>query len=207
MSVPIPSRKYGAAKAGLSAVKTINRWFSQWFVLVAGGIFFFTGLSKLISPLGGAPFPQIQDPIFGVPWGHVMMTLGVIESAVGAVCLLTSARRFSLGLIAWMTANLIVYRIGLWHLGWHRLACPGTLIDALKLSSKTVDMAASVTSVCLLAGSCVLFWKLPRAASGYFKIPCQQCGGHIEFPAGGVGRKIACPHCSATITLQLPQRC
>jgi hypothetical protein len=29
----------------------------------------------------------------------------------------------------------------------------------------------------------------------FAKCACQHCGGHIEFPAEGVGRKIACPHC------------
>ena len=25
---------------------------------------------------------------------------------------------------------------------------------------------------------------------------CDHCGGHIEFPAHGVGAKVACPHCA-----------
>ncbi len=29
----------------------------------------------------------------------------------------------------------------------------------------------------------------------FAKCACQHCGGHIEFPSEGVGRKISCPHC------------
>jgi hypothetical protein len=29
----------------------------------------------------------------------------------------------------------------------------------------------------------------------FAKCACQHCGGHIEFPIHGLGRKISCPHC------------
>jgi hypothetical protein len=29
----------------------------------------------------------------------------------------------------------------------------------------------------------------------FAKCACQHCGGHIEFPIHGAGRKISCPHC------------
>jgi hypothetical protein len=29
----------------------------------------------------------------------------------------------------------------------------------------------------------------------YFKCSCQNCGGHIEFPAEAVGQTVTCPHC------------
>lgn len=45
----------------------------------------------------------------------------------------------------------------------------------------------------------------PQAnATDYLKISCPNCGGHVAFPAQGIGRKIACPHCQTTITLQKP---
>ncbi len=37
--------------------------------------------------------------------------------------------------------------------------------------------------------------------SGFLKCSCQKCGGHIEFPAAGIGRTIPCPHCGAQTTL------
>jgi len=36
----------------------------------------------------------------------------------------------------------------------------------------------------------------------HFKCACQNCGGHIEFPASGVGQTILCPHCGWQTALQ-----
>ena len=38
----------------------------------------------------------------------------------------------------------------------------------------------------------------------YLKCNCTYCGGHIEFPADGVGATIACPHCGFKTVLQIP---
>src|ERR1017187_3558352 len=36
------------------------------------------------------------------------------------------------------------------------------------------------------------------------KMHCRKCGGGVEFPADGVGQRIACPHCQAELTLKRP---
>src|SRR5208283_2851180 len=33
---------------------------------------------------------------------------------------------------------------------------------------------------------------------------CPRCKGGVEFPADGVGQRIACPHCQAELTLKRP---
>src|SRR6266581_4062739 len=36
---------------------------------------------------------------------------------------------------------------------------------------------------------------------------CEHCGGHIEFPASGVGMRVACPHCAVeTVLTEAPER-
>jgi len=37
--------------------------------------------------------------------------------------------------------------------------------------------------------------------TGYLKGQCQNCGGHLEFPAAGTGLTIDCPHCGGQTTL------
>lgn len=37
----------------------------------------------------------------------------------------------------------------------------------------------------------------------FLKCACASCGGHIEFPADGIGSTIACPHCGADMELML----
>ena len=42
------------------------------------------------------------------------------------------------------------------------------------------------------------------AAAKFLKCDCSSCGGHIEFPADGIGTTISCPHCGADTELTLP---
>jgi predicted RNA-binding Zn-ribbon protein involved in translation (DUF1610 family) len=37
--------------------------------------------------------------------------------------------------------------------------------------------------------------------SGYFKIACASCNGHIEFPKEMYWQKIPCPHCGLSTVL------
>src|SRR6266581_5369343 len=48
------------------------------------------------------------------------------------------------------------------------------------------------------------FLKLYEVMEPYFKIPCPECEGGIEFPAHGVGEQAACPHCQQSIVLRFP---
>ncbi len=41
-------------------------------------------------------------------------------------------------------------------------------------------------------------------ASKHLKAECQQCGGHIEFPAEAAGTTTECPHCGKPTELLLP---
>jgi len=42
--------------------------------------------------------------------------------------------------------------------------------------------------------------------SKYLKCTCSSCGGHIEFPAEGIGSTVTCPHCGwpTELTLETP---
>ncbi len=41
------------------------------------------------------------------------------------------------------------------------------------------------------------------SAKSFLKCSCAQCGGHIEFPAEGLGLSIDCPHCAQPTELAL----
>ena len=41
------------------------------------------------------------------------------------------------------------------------------------------------------------------AETKFLKCPCDHCGGHIEFPADGIGATIPCPHCARPTELAL----
>src|SRR5947199_349413 len=39
------------------------------------------------------------------------------------------------------------------------------------------------------------------AEAGFLNGACESCGGHIEFPAEGIGMSVSCPHCGQMTAL------
>ena len=108
------------------------------------------------------------------------------------------------GLAAWISANFLVYRAGLWSMGWHHAS--GFRVDSLGWSLKTTDLLTSGIAAFMLAGSLIALWcaRLEARAPKAVKISCPACDGHLEFPDHAMGRKIPCPHCQAELTLSKP---
>jgi hypothetical protein len=176
-----------------------------WFILSAGGILMLTGVVKVIGFFGHSPVLDFSDPILGIQSRFLILIVGIVELVIVYLCLFTNMRSMGLGLVAWMAANFLVYRVGLWYLGWHRpCICLGSLVDVLNISPLVADVMLTASAVYLLVGSGLLLWQLPRNAGSELKISCPRCGGHIAFPAHGIGQSISCPHCNAPIVLQKP---
>jgi hypothetical protein len=174
------------------------------FVLLAGTILTFTGMGAISGGLAKDQLLDLADPIFSLSFRGLMLAFGTAEMLAAFLCLFTDMRTLSLGLVAWLSGNFMVYRIGLWSMGWHH-SC-GFLIDPLGLSLTTTDIIFSVSSTFLLVGSVATLWHERRTlqAVTFLKISCISCGGHIEFPTAAVGQKIQCPHCAKNITLLSP---
>jgi hypothetical protein len=50
----------------------------------------------------------------------------------------------------------------------------------------------------------VLSQQMAAGASEFLTCPCNNCSGHIEFPADGVGQTVPCPHCGLDTVLFRP---
>ncbi len=127
-----------------------------------------TGIAKVWSGLGNSKFLAVVDPIIGIKFGHLMLAVGVAEIAIALVCFFSNRQTLALGLVAWMSTNFVVYRLGLWWMDWHRPCnCLGNLTDALHLSPQTADNIMKVLLAYLLIGSYGLLvwrWKQVRGA-------------------------------------------
>ena len=137
-----------------------GRTLTEWFVLTAGVILAVTGLAKVWSGLGDSRFLAVVDPILGIKFGPLMLAVGMAEIAVALVCVLSKRQTLALGLVAWVTTNFLVYRLGLWWMGWHRPCnCLANLTDALHISPQAADNIMKVILAYLLIGSCwLLIW-------------------------------------------------
>ena len=140
--------------------RTIKSTFA-WFSLSAGAILAITGIAKIWSGLGDSKFLAVMDPIIGITFGKLMLAVGVAEIAIALLCFLSKRQTLALGLVAWMSTNLVVYRLGLWWMHWHRPCnCLGNLTDALHLSPQVADNIMKVLLAYLLIGSYgLLIWR------------------------------------------------
>ncbi len=124
------------------------------FLSAAGVALAVTGLAKAFSAIGHARALDALDPIFGISFRHLLLSVGLIELFIAFLCLLTEKRELSLIVVAFLATNFLVYRIGLWLIGWdHPCGCLGNFTDALHLTPKTADGIMKVVLGFLLVGS------------------------------------------------------
>lgn len=132
----------------------------RWFVNVGGGILALTGLAKAFSAIGPARALDTADPLIGIPFRQLLLLVGLVELFIAFFCLFTDKRRLSLLGVAWLSTNFLVYRLGLWFIGWHHpCACMGSLAGALHLSDQAADNIMKGILAFMLAGSYLLLFS------------------------------------------------
>ena len=143
----------------------------SWFLKSAALGLVVTGLAKALSAIGPARALDVPDPLFAIPFRHLMLLVGLSELLIAFFCLFTDKRRFSLMAVAWLSTNFLVYRLGLWFIGWHKpCGCLGNLTDMLHISPATADNIMKALLAYLLVGSyATLFWRWRqgRRPAGY----------------------------------------
>jgi hypothetical protein len=141
-----------------------------WFLWIAGMVFLLTGAAKILADFGGAKLLSGVDPILGITYKHLLPMVGLMELAVAVVCLVGRIRlAIKTAMVAWLATNFLVYRLGLWCIGWeHPCACMGNLAAALHLSDQQADLIMRGILVFLLAGSYGLLlveWRSRRLSA------------------------------------------
>jgi len=172
------------------------------FAHFAGGLLFFIGVAEILGALNQSQVLGLADPIFGISFRHLMLMTGIVQLAIALVLLFTNWRILGLGLAAWISANFLAFRIGLWSMGWHHSS--GFMVHPLGLSMTATDVIFSLSSVFLLVGSVAILWheRWTAQAANFLKMPCPSCGGHIRFAIQNLGQIISCPHCQKETTLR-----
>jgi hypothetical protein len=96
--------------------------------------------AKIVSGLGFAEVLKQVDPFFGMQFGHLMLVVGILELAIVANWFFSSSERFGLLPVAWLTTCLVIYRLGLWQIGWHgQCHCLGNFTDSIHVSPQVAD--------------------------------------------------------------------
>lgn len=138
---------------------------NRFFLPSAGVALTLTGLAKALSATGPAHALDVHDPICGIAFRHLLLTVGIVELVIATLCLFANRRLISVLAIAWLSTGFLSYRIGLWFIGWHRqCGCLGTLTDVLGVSPEAADTFMKLVLACLLVGSyTLLYWHWRNA--------------------------------------------
>lgn len=132
----------------------------RWFTLTSGIALAVTGFAKVVAMFGSARLLDYQDPITALPFRYLLLVMGVLELIIAYLCFFTNNLKLSAILMAWFSTSLVIYRAGLWFMGWqHPCPCLGNLTDALHIPPQTADTAMKIILAYLLIGSyATLFW-------------------------------------------------
>lgn len=132
----------------------------NWFNLSAGVILLVTAAAKILGSLGHAEILRRVDPIFEMEFGRLMLIAGIVELLVACICFFSRRRIVGHVATAWLATCLLIYRAGLWWIGWRRPChCLGDFTDALHIPPQTADTAMKFILAYLLLGSYAsLFW-------------------------------------------------
>lgn len=132
----------------------MGRKLVQTFVASAGVVLLVTGGAKIVSALGQAGILDWYDPVLGISFRLVFWLVGGTEIGVGAVCPLSRRAELGAGLVLWLAIGFVVYRLGLWVVGYQEpCSCLGSLSPALGISAEAADRAMRIVLGYLLAGS------------------------------------------------------
>jgi hypothetical protein len=139
----------------------------KWFIISVGVMLLTIGFAKCFNVLGG-PIPEqhllrIPDPILSIRFGQLMLLVGIIEVSIAIVCLLTDLREIALALVAWMAVNFMLYRIGLWLIGWqHPCGCLGYLTVVLHIPPRMTEWISRGIIAYMALGSYVFLFGKER---------------------------------------------
>jgi hypothetical protein len=138
------------------------------FIPSAAAILAITGGAKVWTAFAPTKVLAVADPITGISFGHLILAVGVVELVIASICLFAKSHTLKLGLIAWLATNFVVYRLGLWWIGWKKpCSCLGNLSDALHLKPEVADNIMKVILAYLLLGSYgLLIWQWRLSSDG-----------------------------------------
>ena len=144
----------------------VNKY-ANWFIWTAAAVLTVTGIAKASGAFGSAQVLGTADPLFGLPFRHLMLLVSAVELFIACLCFCVKKRPvLKIALIAWIASSFLVYRLGLWWLDWkHPCSCLGKLTDTLHISPHSADNLIKVLLAYLLIGSYGLLlnqWRKTR---------------------------------------------
>ncbi len=125
----------------------------RFFVYSAAVLLLITGIAKLIGSAGHEKILLARDPVIGIRTRELILVTGLIELAVAAACFLSKGAQVPSKLIAWLSTNLLIYRIILILIDYKKPCnCLGNVTDALHIPPQTADTIMKIGLVSKICG-------------------------------------------------------
>jgi hypothetical protein len=125
-----------------------------------------TGVAKALSATGIARVLNTPDPLLGMRFRELMLFTGLLEVIIALLCLLPARPRLGLILLAWLSTMFVIYRVGLWLIGWEQPChCMGTLTDALRITPTLADRIMKCVLAYLIASGYVCTMMLSHSSA------------------------------------------
>ena len=168
---------------------------------------FFSGGGNFLWAFEKSQMLDVADPLLGMSLRYSVLVLGIAALVLGWLCVFTERKLSVFWVLCWVAVNLIVYRCGLWTMGWHHpfneIRQVGQFIGLTPWMADGVHLAISLFPV---VGWGTMIWLERRKiqATQTLKVSCPACGGHVKFSTQNLGEKIPCPQCKKSLTLRQP---
>lgn len=145
--------------------------FVVMFVRSAGILLAVTALAKLTSSFGTDRILDYPDPVFLLKNRHVFVILGVMELIVSFYCFLSNNQKTQASIIAIVSSNILLYRLGVYWLGYKGLCpCLGSMSSVLHVSPRVFDTALQIIMAYLLIGGYALLiylWRVGKKTDSH----------------------------------------
>jgi len=133
----------------------------QIFMISVVVLLLTTALAKLTSVSGSDGYLYIKDPLIGIPFRYLPLMAAVMEIIVAWLCVFGKSQLLKAACIGWLGGNLVIYRAGLWLIGYVRpCRCLGNLTTAIHLNPHTADVMIKVILAYLVAGSSLVLLSI-----------------------------------------------
>ena len=131
-----------------------------WFIMSGSIILLVVGLAKVVGSFGHDGILDQDDSVFQVPLRYLTRWVGSLEILISIICLWLRKHGISAALLAFMSTDFAIYRVGMLYTGPQRMCpCLGSLTGLLHLPRPLADRIAVALFVYLVIGSYLaLFW-------------------------------------------------
>lgn len=155
------------------------------FVRSSAALLLIAAVAKLVSAASSAIIMTVMAPIVDISYRNLFIMAGLTEFIVGIFLLFGKRPGLQMGLLAWLSTNILIYRFGLIWVGYEMpCRCLGNLTDALHISPAIADNIMKGVLAYLLVGSYAsLFWLWRQRK--------QLASGRSEMGVGGDGEKLS----------------